>query len=111
MDITINARHCKVPDSLRNQAHQRIARFERLDRRITAATLVFDGAANQRTAEARLALAGGPPLVGHAEAPTLRAAMDGALDRLERQLKRQRERRLDRRTRRAAPAGSDLVSP
>jgi ribosomal subunit interface protein len=100
MEITVNARHCKVPDSLRNQAEQRIARMERLDRRITAATLVFDGTSAQRHVEARLAVAGGPPLVGQGDGPTLRNAMDGALSRLERQLKRHRERQIDRRTRR-----------
>ena len=109
MDITINARHCKVPDSLRNQAEQRIARMERIDRRITAATLVFDGSAAARHVEARLAIAKGPPLVGHGDGPTLRTAMDGAISRLERQLKRRRERMIDRRTRR--PDARNLVAP
>lgn len=99
MDITINARHCKVPDSLRNQATQRFARLERLDRRITAGTIVFDGAPNGWNVEARLAIAGGPPLVGRATDSTQRAAMDAALHRLQRQLKRRRKRMIDRRDR------------
>jgi ribosomal subunit interface protein len=103
MDVTINARHCSVPDSLRNQATQRLNSFQRLDRRATAATLVFDGAPNGWHVEARLAVAGGPPLVARADGATLRSAMDGALDRLQRQLKRQRERLLDRRSRQARP--------
>ncbi|HUF51703.1 MAG TPA: ribosome-associated translation inhibitor RaiA [Longimicrobiales bacterium] len=111
MEITINARHCSVPDSLRNQAAQRLGRLERLDRRITAATLVFDGAANDRRAEARIAVAGGPPLVGQGRAATLRAAMDGAISRLERQLKRRRERMIDRRTRRIPAARTDSTVP
>jgi ribosomal subunit interface protein len=109
MEITINARHTTVPDSLRNQAAQRIARLERLDRRVTAATLVFDGTSNDRHVEARLAIAGGPPLIGHGNGPTLRNALDSALSRLERQLKRQRERILDRRTRRPGTR-ADLVA-
>lgn len=99
MEITINARHCKVPESLRNQARQRLARIERLDRGATAATVVFDGGPNARHVDARLTVTGGPPLVGRADGRTLRAAMDSALDRLERQLKRRRERVIARRTR------------
>ncbi|HSJ08289.1 MAG TPA: ribosome-associated translation inhibitor RaiA [Longimicrobiales bacterium] len=99
MEVTINARHCKVPDSLKNQAEQRFARMERIDRRITTATLVFDEAAGVRRAEARLTIPGGSLLVGHGQGATLRAAMDGALGRLDRQLKRSRDRRVARRTR------------
>jgi ribosomal subunit interface protein len=99
MEITINARHCTVPDSLRNQALQRLGRLARIDRRITAATLVVDGTRTGRRAEARVSVAGGPPLIAHAEGATLRAAMDGAVQRIERQLKRRRQRTVDRRTR------------
>lgn len=99
MDVTINARHCTVPDSLRNQALQRLNRLERIDRRITGGTVIFDGAGNERRVEARLAVAGGPPVVGHGDGNTLRGAMDGALNRLERQIKRRRKRAIDRRSR------------
>jgi ribosomal subunit interface protein len=99
MDVTINARHGRVPDSLRNQALQRLTRLQRLDRRITSGTVVFDGAPNGRHVEARLVVAGGPPLVSNADGSTLRSAMDSALDRLERQLKRRRKRMIDRRAR------------
>jgi putative sigma-54 modulation protein len=109
MEITINARHGKIPDSLRNQAQQRLARMERFDRRLTSAALVIDAIPNGHHAEARIAPAGGPPLVAHNEAATLRAAIDGALDRVERQLKRRRERRVARRSR--VVATRDVVMP
>lgn len=99
MEVTINARHCNVPDSLRNQATQRINRLERQHRRLTGGTIVFDVERELRRAEARLAVAGGPPLISRGEGATLRAAMDSALDRLERQLKRRRERNVARRAR------------
>jgi putative sigma-54 modulation protein len=101
MEITINARHCTVPVSLRNQAMQRIMRLQRLHRRLTGGTIVFEVEREVRRVDARLAVAGGPPLIGHGEGATLRAALDGALDRLERQLKRRRERIIARRTRTA----------
>lgn len=99
MDVTINARHCTVPDSLKNQAAQRFSRMERIDRRITTATLVFDEAAGVRRAEARITIPGGSLLAGHGQGPTFRSAMENALSRLERQLKRSRDRRVARRTR------------
>ena len=111
MEIRINARHGKLPESLRNQAEQRFMRLERLGRRITAGSLVIDGTARLHRAEARVLAAGGPPLIGHAEGPTLRAAIDGALQRLERQLKRRGERRIAQRTRGPAPVESDEVTP
>lgn len=111
MEIRINARHGKLPESLRNQAEQRFMRLERLGRRITSGSLVIDGTARLHRAEARVLTAGGPPLIGHAEGPTLRAAIDGALHRLERQLKRRGERRIARRTRGTAPVELDEVTP
>lgn len=99
MDIAINARHCRIPDSVRNQATQRFTRLRRLDRGITAGTLVFDVDAGGSRAEARLAVAGRPPLVAHGEGPTARGAMKVALSRVERQIKRRRQRLLDRRMR------------
>lgn len=111
MEITIIARHSQLPDSVRNQAEQRFRRLERLDRRITAGSLVVDGNTRTHTAEARLVAAGGPPLIGHAEGPTLRGAIDTAIDRLERQLKRRGERRIARRTRGTVVATPDEVMP
>ncbi|MEX0907190.1 MAG: HPF/RaiA family ribosome-associated protein [Gemmatimonadota bacterium] len=99
MEFTVHARHGKVPDSLRNQAVRRFGRLEKIDNRITSGTIVFDGAPSGRRVEARLYLAGGPPIVGHGEGNTMRGAMEGALHRLERQLKRRRRRMIDRRSR------------
>jgi ribosomal subunit interface protein len=107
MDIRITARQCTVPDSLRNQAEQRLARMARIDGRVTGATMVFESQHATRTVEARLAIAGGPPLVGQGAGATLRNAMDRALDRLDRQLKRRRDRVVARRTR----ARRDVAAP
>lgn len=99
MEITITARHGTVPDPIRNQAMRRLQRLKRLDRRLTGGAIVFEAERGERRADARLAVAGGPPLVGQGSGPTLRSAMDRALAKLETQLKRRRERMIDRRTR------------
>jgi ribosomal subunit interface protein len=110
MDITINARHCRVPESLRNQAQQRLARLERLDRRLPAATLVFDVENSVCRVEARVAVAGGPPVIGQATGPTLRSALDGAITRVERQMKRRRQRIVTRRKSGVPAQEPDLVA-
>jgi ribosomal subunit interface protein len=110
MDITINARHCKVPESLRNQATQRLARLARIDRRLTSAALVFEVENTMRRVEARVAVAGGPPIIGQGQGPTLRGALDNALDRLDRQVKRRRDRIVARRSRGLPEPEGDLVA-
>jgi ribosomal subunit interface protein len=109
MDIRINARHLRISDSLRTQAEYRLERLARLDRRLTAVTLTFDSENAVKRAEARVAVAGGPPIIGHGEGATPRNALDAAVDRLERQLKRRRQRMLDRRSR-ASRATEELTS-
>jgi ribosomal subunit interface protein len=99
MDISINARHQRVGESLRSQAEFRLARLQRLDGGITSARITFEVQNTTRIAEARLAVSGGPPIIGHGEGATLRNALDAAMDRLERQLKRRRQRRRAGRTR------------
>jgi ribosomal subunit interface protein len=110
MDVKINARNLRVPDSLRAQVQFRLDRMQRLENRITAATITFEAENLTRSAEARLAVAGGPPIIGHGEGATLRNALDAAMDRIERQLKRRRQRSRDSRTRTGRREG-DLVGP
>lgn len=92
MDININARHLRVGESLRAQAQFRMDRLQRLENRITAATITFEVENTVKSAEARVAVAGGPPIVAQGDGATLRNALDSAMDRLERQLKRRRQR-------------------
>jgi ribosomal subunit interface protein len=110
MDITINARHERVGDSLRAQAEYRLDRLQRLEQRITAAIITFETDNGTKSAEARLVVAGGPPILGRGDGATPRNALDAALDRIERQLKRRRQRLRDNRTRAGRREGR-LVGP
>lgn len=97
MDVTITARHCTVPDALREQTRRRVARLERFHRRAKSASVNFDADRGRKRCEARIQVDGGPPLFASYDDTSFRAALNGTLDRLERQLKRQRERRRRRR--------------
>ncbi|MGH7504862.1 MAG: ribosome hibernation-promoting factor, HPF/YfiA family [Longimicrobiales bacterium] len=98
MEIKITARHCTIPDGARTHAHRLLRRLDRLQARATTATLDFEQDTFQKLVDARLHVAGHPPIVARGTGPTFRSALDNACDRLERQLKRRRQRRLQRRT-------------
>lgn len=99
MDITMNARHCTVPESLRRQAQARLDRLQRFDTRMLGATVTFTAENGVKQVDIRAAIKGGPPQLGHGTGPTFRNALDRAMERMERQVKRARERRRTYRTR------------
>lgn len=109
MEIQINARNVKASDSLRAQAAFRMERLQRLEQRITSATITFEVDGTTKRAEARLNAAGGPPVIAEGNGATLRNALDAAMDRIERQLKRRRQRRRDSRTRAVRGRAGGLV--
>jgi ribosome-associated translation inhibitor RaiA len=77
--------------------------LSKFERRPTHAHIYFDGEGPQKTAEAHLTVAGGGIFIATGEADTLRAAIDIALERAERQLKRERERHRDHYAPKPAP--------
>lgn len=97
MDVTITARHCTVPDSIRDVTQRRIRRLERFRPRATSASVMFEENGARRLCEVRMMVAGGAPLVASAEGFSFRNALDEAMARLQRQLKRHRERHIRRR--------------
>lgn len=101
MDITITARHCAVPDSIREQTLRRVQRLSRFEPRTVSAAVLFEVEHADRIVETRIGVAKGPPLVARASGPTFRTALNRSVDRIERQLKRHRKRRI---ARRMAPA-------
>ena len=97
MNVTISARHCEIPTSLRTTTRQRIARLTRFDPRLSEAEVTFDRERVSHEVEIRLGVEGGPPVVARASADSFRAALGRGLDRASRQLRRFRDRRNARR--------------
>jgi ribosomal subunit interface protein len=93
MDVTINTQHCTVPESLRDQTERRVSRLDRYHPRATFATVIYQADRGLKQCEARIHVAGGPPLCASSRDSSFRGALDNTVARLERQLKRQRERR------------------
>jgi ribosomal subunit interface protein len=104
MEVTINTRHCSVPEAIRNQTMTRLERLQRFNVAVLSATVGFATDGSSRVMDIRLTMKGGSPVLGHGEGPTFRTALDRAIDRLQAQLKRRNYRHRSRRER--APAYS-----
>lgn len=97
MNITISAPHCTLPRTIGSFAEGRMRRLDRYHARILAADLRFDLDRGFHRVDARLLVAGGPPVVAHGTGDSFRAALDRIGDRLRRQLRLRRERQRRRR--------------
>lgn len=97
MNVTISARHCEIPSSLRSTTHQRVARLSRYNPRLADADVTYERERVSHEVEIRLAVAGEPRLVARASADNFETALERGLERASRQLRRSRERRIMRR--------------
>lgn len=97
MNVTISARHCEIPESLRSTTERRIARLNRYHPRLAQAEVTYDRERTAHDVEIRLAVDGESPLIARASGDTFRAALERGIQRVLRQLKRGRERRTARR--------------
>lgn len=96
MEVTITARHCEIPASLRERAEARVRALARYEPRATVGDVIFDLDHGVSRAEVKL-LIPGTATVAHGSGGSFREALDAAVDRLSRQLKRRNEQRIDRR--------------
>ena len=94
MQISTTARHCELEPDLRAFAHQRLERVSRFARDIREAHLTVTAEKFRHVAEITLRL-DHTELVCREESVEMRAAIDGAVDRIEEQLRRHKDKRVD----------------
>lgn len=92
MLINVSARHCRVADSIRRRAEERLRRMVRFEPRIHTADVIFEHDHGLYAVEVRAFIAGRSTIIAHATAADARSALDQVLSRLRTQLQRQRER-------------------
>ncbi len=92
MQTTITARHCEIPDALRERARTILERLGALAHRPVESAVVFDVEGQLATAELRLHVSRGEVLVAHGEADDHRTALDRAEEKLRRQLDKTTDR-------------------
>lgn len=97
MDVTINTRHCTVPESIRNQTQIRLQRVARFNPVVQSGAVNFNCEGSERQVDVRLHMKGTSPLLGRGTGGTFRTALDRAIERVERQLKSRNQRYRNRR--------------
>lgn len=98
MQTTITARHCEVPEPVRERAITVVERLENLAHRPMEMTVVFDADGIKQTVELRLHLARGEVLLAKGVGADHRTALDRAEEKLRRQVERVSDRRRARPT-------------
>ncbi len=86
MHTTITARHCEIPEDLKDRAEQIISRLGSFAQRPVECTVVFESDHKLASAEVRLHVARGKTFVATGEGPDHRTALDRAEERLRHQL-------------------------
>jgi ribosomal subunit interface protein len=86
MQTTITARHCDIPDALRDRARTVVERLGTLAHRPIESAVVFATEGKQATAELRLHASGGEGPIDPGGADDHRTALDRAEEKLRRQL-------------------------
>src|SRR5687768_15089996 len=103
MQTTITARHCEIPEALRERALTVVERLGNMATRPIEATVVFDTEGLLQTAELRLHVPRGEVLVAKAEAEDHRTALDRAEEKLRKQVEKASARPRRSRTSQAEP--------
>jgi ribosomal subunit interface protein len=88
METTVTARHCDIPDALRQQAVTVIERLARAAHRPQRGQVVFNLDHQTKAVELKLKLPRGVTRIATAEAGDFRTALDRAADKLRRQLEK-----------------------
>lgn len=86
MRTTVTARHCEIPEELRERAETLIAKTAKAAHRPQRAEIVFDADHGRKVVEIQLYLPRGQVKVASAEADDFRTALDRALDKVRNQL-------------------------
>lgn len=92
MQVTVTARHCEIPDGLREQARRVMARVVKAAHRPQGARVVFDVDHQKKVVELKLRLPRGATRIATAEAADFRTALDRATEKLRRQLEKTNSR-------------------
>jgi ribosomal subunit interface protein len=83
---TVTARHCEIPDDLRQRALEMTEKLAKIAHRPQRMEVVFDEDHQRHVVELKMWLPRGQTLVASGEATDFRTALDRANDRLRAQL-------------------------
>jgi putative sigma-54 modulation protein len=101
LKIDVLGRHFDISDSVREYAESKVGKLERFYDRIGNVKITLGEEGQVRTAEIVALVAKGTKIVGEARGDSIYAAVDLAVDKMERQITRHKEKLLEHRKRAA----------
>ncbi|HHT9124300.1 MAG TPA: ribosome hibernation-promoting factor, HPF/YfiA family [Candidatus Brocadiia bacterium] len=99
MDITISGRHLSITEAMKEYARKKASKLERFFDRIRKIQVTLDVEGERQTAEMIVSATRGSTLIAEVAATDMYAAIDLAVDKLERQLTRHKEKLYNKRNR------------
>jgi len=99
MRVQIAARHCDVPDHVKERAEAQLRKLEKYEPGLSAAEVVFKEEKHVKSVEGILSIDRVEPVVAEGDGDDFTRAVDKLVERLGRILRKGRSRRMDRRTR------------
>ena len=92
MRTTLTARHCEIPEELKERAETLVAKVAKAAHRPQRAEVVFDADHGQKVVELHLYLPRGQVKIAKAEAADFRTALDSAVAKVRNQLDKEPRR-------------------
>lgn len=95
MRVQIAARHCEIPDTVRDRTEEQLGKLSKYDPRLSAAEVVFVVEKHTKKVDAVLKVDREEPVKASGEGMEFREAVDQMIDRLSRILRRRRKQKKD----------------
>jgi ribosomal subunit interface protein len=95
MRIQIAARHCDVPNPVRDRTEEQLGKLSRYEPRLSGAEVTFETEKHLKKVEAVLKVDREEPVIAGGEGAEFREAVDQMVDRLSRMLRRRRDQKKD----------------
>jgi ribosomal subunit interface protein len=95
MRVQIAARHCEIPDTVRDRTEEQLGKLSKYDPRLSAAEVVFEVEKHKKKVDAVLKVDREEPVKASGEGMEFREAVDQMVDRLSRILRRRRKQLKD----------------
>jgi ribosomal subunit interface protein len=95
MRVKIAARHCDVPETVRDRTEEQLGKLSKYEPRLSGAEVVFEVEKHKKKVDAMLKVDREEPVLASGEGVEFREAVDQMVDRLSRILRRRRKQLKD----------------
>jgi len=95
MRVKIAARHCEIPETVRDRTEEQLGKLSKYEPRLSGAEVVFEVEKHKKKVDAILKVDREEPVLAGGEGVEFREAVDQMVDRLSRILRRRRKQMKD----------------